>query len=208
MEKNQTEQTEWPTIHTGAFRSHSKWPWIHIGADGKIWDARTRRWKNLTTTSDGYQTVWIEGKNHLVHRLVIEAWFGMGAFTGDRPVTRHKIPTKTYNYVWNLLPGSVAENNRDTVRHGHHWQAGKALCPNGHPLKEKNLVAARQKTLQRECRACANARAKVFAEGKKGVDISEQFDAIADSYCDRWMWESYAPENGKVSGVKSLHDSR
>jgi len=137
--------------------------------------------------------VWVDGKNRRVHRLVIEAWFGMDAFTEDKPVTRHKVPVKTYNYVWNLLPGSVAENNRDTVRHGNHWQAGKALCPNGHPLKEKNLVAARQKTLQRGCRACANARAKVFAEGKKGVDISEQFDAIADSYCDRWMWESYAP---------------
>lgn len=93
-----------------------------------------RNWRGrirvLTTRDGGYQTVWIQGIVHDVHRLVASA------FHGPRPsglVTRHLNGNPADNRPENLAYGTISENVRDEVRHGTHAKSAKTACPQQHP---------------------------------------------------------------------------
>lgn len=69
----------------------------------------------------GYLGVSLSKKNRVrrvpIHLLVLLA------FKGPRPagkLARHRDGINTHNVASNLRWGTVAQNNRDTVRHGHH----------------------------------------------------------------------------------------
>ncbi|MGP5434495.1 hypothetical protein [Corynebacterium variabile] len=188
------ELSDYRTVEGGGFRSHPVWPWLHICADGDVWDDSLGRYRKQWTNQDGYRTIMIEGKKRYVHRLVIEAWFGMDAYTEDNYVTRHRNGNPGWNLIVNLTPGTQAENVQDAVRHGNHPNANKKLCPNGHPLVGENLRKARLVRGWRECRACNNAHVKVRdAKRRRGLDLSDQFQRFADEYADQYLADSFLP---------------
>lgn len=187
--KTKAELSDYRTVEGGGFRSHPVWPWIHVCiGDGAIWDDHLGRYRKQRPNHNGYAVVSIEGQDRLVHRLIIEAYFGMDAYDDERWLTRHKDGRKTHNAVFNLTPGTTSENMRDRTRHGGCVNANKRLCSNGHQLVGENLVKARLARGKRGCRACNNARAKISnAKRRKGVDLSGDLHRIADSYVEQYL---------------------
>lgn len=108
----------------------------------------------------GYPTTNIAGKTWRVHRLVLLA------FVGPRPaglVSRHRDDVKTNNALTNLVYGTQAENNGDTVANGHHLNVLKDRCPRGHYYSPSNT---RWKGRRRSCRQC-----------QRLIDLGRQFTA-------------------------------
>ncbi|MGV0870207.1 hypothetical protein [Corynebacterium kalidii] len=191
-----TESTsDYRIVASGAFRSHPTWPWLHLGADGTIWDDARKEYRTPWTTTDGYLKLSVPNGQRFVHRLVLEAWFGEDVYSPERPITRHGNPTRTFNAIWNLRPGTVADNNRDITCHGNHGMTTRKLCRLGHPLVGENLVAAQLKRGKRDCRACARARARVYdLSRRQGIDAGDRMEQYAHEYCDLHIWEIYASE--------------
>lgn len=187
------ELSDYRIVEGGGFRSHPRWPWLHVCADGDVWDDSLRRYRKQRTEPNGYRTIHVEGKPRYVHRLVIEAWHGMDAYTDDRWLTRHKNGAPSWNLIVNLTPGTAAENSADMVRHGNHHNANKKLCPNGHLLAGENLRKAQLARGKRMCRACDNARAKISAAKRRDLDLTDQFRRIADEYADRFLADTFLP---------------
>lgn len=128
--------------------------------DGRYRRARGRILKPWTLKRIGHQCVGLAGKSRaLVHVLVLEA------FVGPRPdglVACHNNGIADDNRVENLRWDTYAENNKDLVRHGTHWQTQKTHCPRGHEYDVKNTRVYQYKgSTLRYCRACAviNSRA-------------------------------------------------
>ncbi|MGP5183141.1 hypothetical protein ACTXKY_05360 [Corynebacterium variabile] len=187
------ELSDYRVVEGGGFRSHPRWPWLHVCADGDVWDDSLGRYRKQWTKPNGYRIIKIEGKKRYVHRLVIEAWFGMDAYDDERWLTRHKNGDQSWNLIVNLTPGTAAENMQDAVRHGTHKESRKKLCPASHPLLGENLCKGQLIRGKRMCRACNNARAKISAAKHRGVDISDQFQRIADAYADRFLADTFLP---------------
>jgi len=96
-------------------------------------------------------------KHHRVHRLVLAAHYGPPS---EGQVARHLDGNPKNNVLGNLAWGSVQENTRDTVRHGHHHLTMRAECPRGHKLEAPNLVAYEAKQGHRKCKACHRGRSR------------------------------------------------
>lgn len=119
---------------------------------------QTVRSKVLSTppASHGYRNVGLHRPGQrprveLVHRLVLEA------FVGPCPPgleCRHRNSDHHDNRLRNLRWGTRADNNRDIVKHGHHHNANKTECPQGHPYDERNTYRAPGRPNQRRCRTC------------------------------------------------------
>lgn len=117
-----------------------------------------------STQSDGYLKARVGGRavssGRFVHCLVLEA------FVSPRPdgmVTRHLNGNPADNRVENLAWGTQAENMRDAVRHGTHYEMRRTHCPLGHAYDEKNT--GNYTGSNRTCRTCARDRMrKVRAE--------------------------------------------
>ncbi|WP_221625413.1 HNH endonuclease [Homoserinimonas aerilata] len=100
---------------------------------------------------------------HNVHRLVAFAF--IGAPTG--PVVRHLDGNPDNNAVTNLAFGTVAENNRDTIRHGRNVNASRKTCTNGHDFDDANTYI--RPSGARTCRACNRDAAARVAARRKGL---------------------------------------
>lgn len=68
------------------------------------------------TGMGGYRRVKIDGKSHLVHRLVAEAF--LGPAPDGRPQVAHWDGDPSNNRASNLRYASPSENNQDKLRHG------------------------------------------------------------------------------------------
>jgi uncharacterized membrane protein len=91
-----------------------------------------------------------------VHTLVLEAW------CGPKPSTRHQArhydDRKRHKHIRNLSWGTRSENIRDMVRNGHHNNARKRKCLNGHRFTPENTRIINGGG--RECRACHRERSR------------------------------------------------
>lgn len=180
-------------IAGSGYRSVPGYPYIHVLADGtEVYNAETKRAHKITLNHDGYPVVWFGGRLWRVQRLVLAAWYP--GCLDDGSMALHKTPKRDCVAVWHLYSGSAAENSADMVRDGNHHESRKTLCVNGHPLVGENLRQAQLARGQRECRACANARNKIRnSKHRKGIDISDQFQRIADAYADRFLADTFLP---------------
>lgn len=179
-------------IAAGGYRSVPGFPHIHVLADGtEVWNAAKKKAHKIRLSHDGYPVVWFSGRHWRVQRLVLAAWHP--GCLDDGSMALHKTPQRNYVAVWNLRPGTNAENMQDRLRDGNHPNANKTLCPDGHPLVGENLVKSHLARGQRECRACANARSKISDAKRKGVDISDKFQRFADQYADQHLADTFLP---------------
>ena len=99
-------------------------------------------------TNRGYPRVGLnkDGNARAVRVHILVA----AAFIGPRPDGQevcHANGVKTDNRVTNLRYDTHAENNRDIVRHGHHFRQQTDHCPYGHPYDGHTGV-------QRTCSIC------------------------------------------------------
>ena len=126
-------------------------------------DGRSWRQPGVTMTTtirpDGYSVVMLskEGKRKVgrINMLVLEA------FVGPRPDGFHACHNDgdcTNNTLANLRWDSLAENNRDMVRHGVHNNASKTHCPAGHAYTPENTYVLPARPTARYCRACKKKR--------------------------------------------------
>jgi len=92
-----------------------------------------------------------------VHRMICLAFNGA---PGDGLHAAHRDGDKQNNEPSNLYWATVAENNRDVIRHGRHHNANKTHCKRGHELTPENLV--RQEG--RACRECHRDRCRSYRE--------------------------------------------
>lgn len=180
-------------IAGSGYRSVPGYPHIHVLADGtEVWNAETKRAHKIGLNNEGYPVVTFCGRHWRVQRLVMAAWFP--GCLDDGSFALHKTPQRNYVAVWNLRPGTQAENVRDAVRHGTHKESRKTLCQNGHPLTGENLVKSHLARGWRQCRACDNTQTKVRnAKHRKGIDLSSQFQRIADQYADQYLADTFLP---------------
>lgn len=80
-----------------------------------------------------------------IHRLVAEAFIPNPY---NLPLVLHGRNGISDNSYLNLRWGTHADNNRDTVRDGMHWQVHKTECPKGHEYTGRNNLGSRV------CRVC------------------------------------------------------
>ena len=78
-------------------------------------------------------------------------------------VVRHKCGNPSCFLYDHLERGTMGDNNRDTVAHGHNLNAQKTRCPNDHEYDEVNTYTA--KSGSRHCRACDRDRKKAAYHG-------------------------------------------
>lgn len=107
-------------------------------------------------TRKGYRRVRVNGSNHLVHRLVAEAFHGPSSLQ-----VRHRNGRPADNRPENLEYGTNSQNQIDSVLHGTHHHSRKTRCKRGHPFTPENTIAQRG---GRACRACKNARERSYRE--------------------------------------------
>lgn len=123
---------------------------------------------NLVLSKNGHFT------RHRVHCLVA------AAFLGPRPegmVIRHLDGNAENCHVTNLAYGSVAENVRDTIRHGRHKNFSRTRCTWGHLLSGMNVRAlSKSKPHQRYCVACSRANSALRSRKDPA------FQVVADRY--------------------------
>lgn len=186
---SKAELSDYRVVESGGFRSHPRWPWLHVGADGAVWDDSLKRYRKQTTNNDGYKTVWIEGSDRYVHRLVIESWHGLDTY-GDGDVTRHRAGNPAWNCVWQLTVGTQRENHADRVRHHNNGLGG--LCSRGHIKAGANLSPAHLKRCQHVCLSCQRANGKANGHEKRtGIEVpASERKAWADNNYHTMVAES------------------
>lgn len=176
-------------VRNGACRSHPTYPHIILDADGGVYDSRKGSYLTPTDNGNGYMRVSIAGTTHYVHRLQLEAWYGMNVFAGGLE-TRHRIPNPGDNRIFNLRVGTRAENIRDALDRNRNWNQRKSHCPRGHELTAPNLIASAMKRGYRTCLACNRAGGYIGSQRQStGVDLSPSLQDISDSYYDALMKE-------------------
>jgi hypothetical protein len=150
---------------------------------------RTRLFRGVVlkqaTISKGYRAVGLCRRDRpmvtkYVHHLVLEA------FVGPKPVGMeccHGVGGPADNRLSNVRWGSSSENNHDIVHHGNHHQANKALCPQGHELREPNLIVRFLQDGHRSCLAChhAHGRARKARQAGRSYDLAS---LMAECYAE------------------------
>lgn len=110
-----------------------------------------------STTPDGYRQIQLHcyGKmtNFRVHQLVALAFLGP---TPEGLEVCHKDGDQLNNDVSNLKFDTHRRNTQERVEHGHHWQANKTHCVNGHEFTPGNTRIRSDGT--RACRECGRAK--------------------------------------------------
>lgn len=167
----------------------------------------TVRGRELRPNTDrkGYEYVILRraggSRCQKVHVLVARA------FLGNRPegmVIRHLDGNPLNNSVHNLRYGTPSENNLDAVQHGTHGQARKNACPRGHPLVDGNLVASAARLGNRDCLACARARAYLQVHQLP----AESLPAVASRYLQEIVNRMEIPKMRSVQEFESLTGAR
>lgn len=189
---NATDADQYPEVRSGACRSHPTWPWIVLDADGGVYDRKLERYRKQRTGPHGYRVVSVAGQNRLVHRLLMEAWYGLDVWQEHGNVTRHRDGSKR-NHLFNLRPGSQRDNMGDLMRH--RGNESSEHCGRGHVKAGVNLVKSHAKRGKSKCRSCDNARSKANNwKKRKGVEVSEEQVKL-------WADEKYAKLTAETLGT-------
>lgn len=77
-------------------------------------------WKRATSKA-GYGYKWYNGKPELAHRLAYCEAHGLSLNAIEGVVIRHKCDVRACIYPAHLIPGTQADNTRDT------WERGRAI---------------------------------------------------------------------------------
>ena len=111
--------------------------------------------------NNGYPVIQLcrDGVNvkKYVHALMLEA------FVGPRPdgmETLHWDDNRQNPSLGNLRFGSSADNKRDAVRNGTHFQSRKTHCKRGHEFTPENTLPNGRDGKGRQCRTCDRLRRK------------------------------------------------
>lgn len=84
---------------------------------------------NLKPYNDGYCHITANNIRYVLHRLVMCLWYNI-SYNDENIDTRHgKGCNKACFFHEHLQPGSKSDNIKDSVLHGTHRQAQKAVCP-------------------------------------------------------------------------------
>lgn len=154
-------------VRPGGRWGHRTWPalgprfgqFYTAGAADECWE-----WTGKRQASGhgkfSVQMTWVPASRVMFY--LVEGWWP--------PVVRHTCDNPPCVNPAHLLAGTQADNLRDMVERGRHWQHQKTECPAGHPYTEESLRINR-KTGHRQCRICLNerARAKRQATRVKGT---------------------------------------
>ncbi|MFZ2272149.1 hypothetical protein [Corynebacterium variabile] len=160
----------WEPVTNGGCRSHPVFTYLLCYADGDIYDRSLGRYRKQTRQPNGYLTIGINGTAVLSHRLILESWYGMDIFDGNLQ-TRHKLPERDFNWIFNLNVGTAAENIQDAIDCGNH-NGARTVCSRGHALVDGNLVLSQLKSGSRSCLSCHRGRANAASQAKRtGVAI-------------------------------------
>lgn len=98
-------------------------PSYMIDTDGQVWSERGRVPLRPSTDGKRYPTVWLDGKNIRVHRLVALTFLPVAGQPTD---VRHLNDNRLDNSAANLAWGSRADNMADARRNGRRM-GGKRL---------------------------------------------------------------------------------
>ena len=129
-------------------------PRIVTDKNGRSWH-RPGQMKTVSPRYDGYAVTMLSknGKRRVARLNMIL----LEAFVGPRPTGFHACHNDgdcTNNALSNLRWDSLAENNRDMVRHGVHNNASKTHCPSGHKYTPENTYVLPSRPDARYCRTC------------------------------------------------------
>jgi hypothetical protein len=121
--------------------------------------------------TQGYVTIKIYYAEYKLHRLVVAVYYNLDYHDQSWDARHGKNCDKACFNPEHLQPGTISDNQRDSVEHGTHWEAKKTHCAQGHPFDDENThIDSRGK---RHCRACDNERQKlrrqVFSEHVKSL---------------------------------------
>ena len=148
-------------------------PYYLVSMHGDIWSLprpqphRGRQSKNgplaFAEDKDGYYEVCLHAggkrKRRKVHQIVAESWHG--PMPEWATLVRHDDGDNHNNYYLNLIYGTDAENQQDSVRHGTNYNSRKTHCSKGnHPLFGDNLWV--EKNGRRHCRQCTRERQRGY----------------------------------------------
>lgn len=97
-----------------------------------------------------------------VHRFICMAFHGAPEATGLHAA--HRDGNNQNNHPDNLYWATIAENNRDILRHGRHHHANKTHCPRGHEYTTENTYGDPNK---RACRQCHYERCRAYREANR-----------------------------------------
>lgn len=125
------------------------------GNNGCIW------WKGIIG-SDGYPVLNVGGKQYRVSRLLCLIYHGLVFSSGYSAL--HKCGNKSCVNQEHLYVGTQAENNRDTVKHGHNVNSKKTHCLHGHEYTPQNTKILRNGS--RQCIMCKWLWAKTQSHRK------------------------------------------
>lgn len=137
-----------------------------ISDDGQVWGRNGKLMKpwiqgKKGNTQTGYYRLTIGGVRRYVHDLVLET------FDGPKPegfCVRHGLGGPLDNrYPENLCYGTYSENEHDIVAHGHHHNASKTECINGHAFTPQNTrLYTKRGMRERNCRTCALESSRAY----------------------------------------------
>lgn len=126
------------------------------------WLLKPRRSRDRNHRNPGWTVALFKDgvrKNHLIHRLVLEA------FVGPCPEGQeacHWNDDAADNRLANLRWDTHSANTQDKLRNGNHEPSNRTHCPRGHLLAAPNLA---WNGMPRNCRACRNAQARTRRRG-------------------------------------------
>lgn len=115
-----------------------------------------------------------------VHVIVAEAFIGPRSAGME---VCHNDGNPANNRVENLRYDTHAENIRDIIRHGTHFQSKKTTCKRGHLLTAPNLVPSIAKKGYRDCLACSRTRAYLINH----PGLADTAQELSDSYFNTIM---------------------
>ena len=86
-----------------------------ITEQGEVYSAKTKKYLKHSTSNTGYLTVYVDGKNRLLHRLLAETFIPN---PDNLPCVNHKDGNKLNNELNNLEWCTYGDNERHAYRTG------------------------------------------------------------------------------------------
>jgi hypothetical protein len=98
-----------------------------------------------------------------VNRVALEQKLGRPLLPGMQAL--HTCDNPPCRNPEHLYEGTQKQNIADVLARGHHFQANKTQCDNGHEFTEKNTYLLNG---VRHCRACHRERSRAYRARKRG----------------------------------------